>query len=392
MDTLTRFPERSVATALPGQPVSIRDDAVRELKVRVTYLLSEEGRKASLVAGGNGQAVQHLTIAVPTSRLHLVSVDRDGAARLKLRPRYELDDARRIVRVDSAPRFDAPPALDDLLRLAAKNHELEQGFYAERTVTKATRAETERQFREQIAQAFLADKEQKALPHPTPSPKRCVLKTRERGRLTFDVEKDNGAAREVPAEAHRRFRADLRGARERGLQAETAARAIHNEKKLFVAEWIAKHGTLEQRTRHAAGVLPIAEAVEAIADHAFAPVGHVPFYERDRAAQLQTYLRGLPAYAEVAVARADVAVFGTIAVRATAAQWELLRRIQDVLPEAHVCLLEHRLRWLKDTDAPVLRLYRVLVTLAIGPFTLRREYSATVDSPQLTQANASRIP
>jgi hypothetical protein len=60
---------------------------------------------------------------------------------LKLRPRYELDDRRRIVRMDSAPIFDVPPALDDLLRLAAKNYfELEQGFYAERTVAKATRA------------------------------------------------------------------------------------------------------------------------------------------------------------------------------------------------------------------------------------------------------------
>jgi hypothetical protein len=376
MDTVTRFPERSVAAALPGQPVSVRDDGVRELKVRATYLLSEEGRKASLVVGGNGQAVQQVTIAVPTSRLHLVAVDRGGAARLKLRPRYELDDARRIVRLDSAPTFDAPPALDDLLRLAAKNYELEQGFYAERTVAKATRAETERQFRERIAQAFLGDKEQRALPHPTPSPKRCVLKTRERGRLTFDAEKDDGAAREVPAEAHRRFRGDLRRARERGLQSEAEAQALHREKKLFIAEWISEHGTPEQRTRLAGGVLPMAEAVEAIAERAFAALGDLSFYERDRAVQLQAYLRRMPEYRDVVIAREDVAVFGTIAVKMSADQWALVRRVQAALPDANVCLLEHRLRWTKHPNTPTLTLYRVLATLTVGPFTVRREYSA----------------
>jgi hypothetical protein len=376
MDTVTRFPERSAVAAPPGQLVSITENAVRELTVKATYLLSEDGRKASLVAGGNGQAVQQVTITVPTSRLHLVSVDRGGVARLKLRPRYELDDARQIVRLDSAPSFDGPPALDDLLRLAAKNHELEQGYFAERTVAKATRAETERQFRERIAQAFLADKEQRALPHPTPSPKRCVLRTRERGRLTFDVDKDDGAAREVPTEAHRRFRTDLRRAREQGLQSEAAARELHEEKKRFVAAWITEYGTTEQQARQAAGVLPIAEALEVMADQAFAAVGGLPLYERDRAAQLQRYLRGQPEYADVVVARADVAVSGATAVKATAGQWALLKRIQDALPGAHVALLEHRLRWTKHPSTPSHSLYRVLATLTVGPFTLRRDYSA----------------
>ena len=38
------------------------------VSVSVVYHLSEAGRKASLVAGGDGKGVQRLTVQVPTSR------------------------------------------------------------------------------------------------------------------------------------------------------------------------------------------------------------------------------------------------------------------------------------------------------------------------------------
>ena len=66
-----------------------------------TYLLSEEGRKASLLDGGDGKAVQQLSLQVPANRLHLVSVDANGVARLKLRPRYQLDGDHGIARIDA---------------------------------------------------------------------------------------------------------------------------------------------------------------------------------------------------------------------------------------------------------------------------------------------------
>ena len=49
----------------------------RTFPVVATYHLSEEGRKASLLAGGDGRAVQEIKIQVPTNRFHLVSVDPD---------------------------------------------------------------------------------------------------------------------------------------------------------------------------------------------------------------------------------------------------------------------------------------------------------------------------
>src|SRR5437773_7679731 len=49
--------------------------------------LSEEGRKVSLLGGGDGRAIQEIKVQVPTNRFHLVSVDSDGQARLRLRDR-----------------------------------------------------------------------------------------------------------------------------------------------------------------------------------------------------------------------------------------------------------------------------------------------------------------
>jgi len=119
METVTRFAERQTgsvsAVSTPGPEVA------RTLSVTASYVLSEDGRKASLLAGGNGHAMQEIALQVPANRLHLVSVDKQGTARLKLRPRFERDSERRIVRIDSAPLYDVPPTIEDLYRAAARN-------------------------------------------------------------------------------------------------------------------------------------------------------------------------------------------------------------------------------------------------------------------------------
>ena len=76
------------------------------LTVSAVCHLSEAGRKASLLAGGDGHAVQRITIDVPANRLHLVTVNGHGSARLKLRPRYELDAEQHVICIDMAPVFD----------------------------------------------------------------------------------------------------------------------------------------------------------------------------------------------------------------------------------------------------------------------------------------------
>ena len=377
MDTVTRFPERA-ASSVSGFHAIAGADPAPGLTVTVVYKLSEEGRKASLLAGGSGQALQRVTVQVPANRMHLVAVDRNGLARLKLQPYYELDADQRIVRQDTAPRFDAPPSLDDLFRVAARNHELGRAWVAERTALKVKRVESDREFRERVAQEFLADPTKRAVPHPIPTVKRCAL-TSERGALVFDTEMDQGRAREVPAEAHRRLRADERQAAAKRVHSREADLALHQEKLRYIADWVEQHGTADQRVRHAAGVLPIREVVAALEAEAFAPVGAKPLYERDGAAQLQAYLRQFPGYADVVVGRGEFTLFNTAAVKATAAQWALVQEIREALPSANVTLLEHRLRWKGDPNAPVLRLYRVLATIAVGPFILRREFVAPSD-------------
>src|SRR5438132_8525446 len=98
----------------PVPAASPSSQAVRTLAVTAVYGLSEQGRKLSLLSGGDGRAVQQLTIHVPPNRLHLVSVDAEGVARLRLRPHYELDTNQQVVRTDATPTYDAPPDIETL--------------------------------------------------------------------------------------------------------------------------------------------------------------------------------------------------------------------------------------------------------------------------------------
>src|SRR5438067_425757 len=153
MDTLTVLNDRRL------QPVadSPKVDASRTLAVTATYVLTEEGRKASLLGGGDGRAVQELNLQVPDNRLHLVTVDANGVARLKLRPRYRLGDGQRVVRIDSPPEFDAPPSMEDLFGEAARNHQLEPTFHAERRAGRSSPRDAARENRAAVAEAFLGD-------------------------------------------------------------------------------------------------------------------------------------------------------------------------------------------------------------------------------------------
>lgn len=94
MDTVSIA--RAVEPATHGESVTeigvgSRRDHTQSLAVAATYRLSEDGRKLSLLAGGDGREIQQITVAVPTHRMHLVTVDADGCARLKLQPRFSLN-------------------------------------------------------------------------------------------------------------------------------------------------------------------------------------------------------------------------------------------------------------------------------------------------------------
>lgn len=375
METVTRLAERHPGTvsmvSTPGPEVA------RTLSVMAIYVLSEDGRKASLLAGGDGHAVQQIAIQVPANRLHLVSVDRQGVARLKLRPRFESDEERGILRIDAAPMYDAPPSLEELYRAAAKNHELESAYYAQRTAERTKRRDSDRELRESVAEAFLADKAQRAVAHPPPSPKRCYVIS-ERGHILFDIATDQGLAKDVPPEAHRRFRADLRSRQECNRQDRTAQLALHEEKKRFIADWIAQNGSEEQRTRFADGVLPMDEAIEGITDQVFSPLrNHAP-YVRDGLQQIQTQLAQVTGRADELVTPGDLTVRSEHAKMASAEQWMVVKAFRALVPEATVHLRVHRISLERNSAVPPIVQHGILVTTKHGPFTLRREYSLVV--------------
>jgi hypothetical protein len=350
-------------------------DGSRALPVSAVYHLSEAGRKASLLQGGDGRTVQRLQVSVPANRLHLVTVNARGEARLKLSPRFEVDEGQRVRRIDEPPAYDAPPTLDQLFKDAARNHELERAYQSERTASRAKRREAERDYRGEVAAAFLADPTQRAMVHPSPSPTRCVIVT-PRGRVQFDAHDDEMPARDVPAEAHRRFRADLQNARARVQQERAEGLRVHEARKLAIAEWVASHGTAEQQARHAAGLLPMDEAVEAMTDQAFAPLETFPRYQRDGGLCLQVFLRQSPRYADAVVMPVDFKSFGRKADRATAAQWARMQEMQSAVPDATVALHVRELTWLVDPKAPRLIQHTIVVTQQIGALVLRREYGA----------------
>jgi hypothetical protein len=77
---------------------------------------------------------------------------------------------------------------------------------------------------------------------------------------------------------------------------------------------------------------------------------------------------------DIVVTPSDVAVRSVHSVKATAAQWAVVRSLQSLVPDASVVLREHVLSSKRHQDSASLTIFGVLVTKRHGPFTLRREY------------------
>ena len=54
-----------------------------------------------------------------------------------------------------------------------------------------------------------------------------------------------------------------------------------------MADWVGRNGSADQRERHAAGLLPVEEVIDAMTDEAFATVDDVPRYQFDGASRLR---------------------------------------------------------------------------------------------------------
>ena len=267
------------------------------------------------------------------------------------------------------------PAPDELLRLAARNHELEQTYHSARTAAALTRQDAQRELRERVAQAFMADPAQRALSHPPPTQRRCCIEAEGR-RIVFDVAEDPVLAKTVALEATRRFRADQRAKREQNLQERAKQLALHEEKKRFVAEWIATHGTAEQQARQAAGVLPMAEAINSMAREAFDPISSYAEHVHDGVARIRRVLSRDTRLSAITPTPDALRVESKHAQCATAAQWTMMREVQSRVSGASVVLLRHRVSLRHHPSAPSVIAYGILVSCKRGPLLLRRELAA----------------
>ena len=374
----TRRLESPLHAVEPPKPM----ERTRTLPVTADYRLSEAGRKASLLSGGNGHAEQRVKIAVPLTRLHLVHVDNNGVARLKLRPQFRPNPDHRIVKIKFAPVYDHPPTIDELFQDAARNHELERAYHAQRTTSQAAKRETLDEWRNQVALEFLGDPNRRAVVYPPPSKRRCQVMT-DRGPLHFDAKKDMGVARQIPLEAFRRFDNDIRISHGRGADQRSRNLARHALRQQMMHEWIALHGSNDQRERLSAGVLPFKEFVDALAEVTFRPLAANPPYRADGAARMQEQLRLLPGRADVVVTASDVSVVTRLLPTASAIQWSLVNEIRHLVPGAQVQLRERSLPWTRDADAPKVRLVSALVTTRVGPVLLRREFHILDSAPDV---------
>ena len=371
METAVRNVFRPELLEPPSPAAAV--NPVRTLTVTATYELSEAGRKALLLAGGDGRAVQRVELEVPSNRLHLVTVNGRGIARLKLQPRFEFNREQRIVQIDAPPVFDEPPSIEDLLRLAARNHQLERAFRAERTVERAKRAEADGARKSEHALAFLRDQSQRAAVWPAPDATRCYINT-PAGQMRFDANVDDGLARDVVREALRRFRADVKAAEERRTRATAEHEQRHAARKAAVDKWVAEHATPDQKTRYAAGLLPVREAIEAITDQAFERLADRSLYASDGYDHLQRHARVWTGNPDLVIPQYEFLDLGGLAQSATAAQWCCVQEFQAAVPGADVRLHRREYIWKRHSEVPILRHFTILVTKQEEPFLLRREY------------------
>jgi hypothetical protein len=356
------------------------------LTVTAVYHLSEAGRKGSLLAGGDGHTVQRITVEVPANRLHLVSVTGHGIARLKLRPRYELDAEQHVICIDMAPIYDHPPTTDDLLRQAARNHQLERAYHATRTIARDERSETDRVRRTEIALAFLADPSQRALLHPSPTPERCYLAT-QYGHLRFDRIADTGPARDVAQEALRRFRADVKANRERRARQRAEHVRLRDDRWTTMMAWIDEHGTPDQKSRLNARLLAPSEIKDAMADHAFPGLAHLPRYTHDGPERLRAHVEQWLGRGRQRISDKDYVVFGHQVRTITTPQWALLHEMRAAVPDAHVDLHLREFIWRRDPGVPRISQLTAVVTKKIGAVVLRREYLVPDEDVEMSRSH-----
>ena len=223
--------------------------------IRVFYQLDESGRKASLLAGGNGKAAQFIDVEMTAELLAVVHVDDNGNATYNLSP---LEVCYPIVRNWYSAPLSMPEAVVEVLRIAAeKQAKAEQATREaaeKKAVEEKARAEKDTQWLALVKRYAAGDPE--------------VKKTEQ---YTYQLNHVDSWYASTP---ELRAQIDAEATRREKIQAEVdAAKRAAKEKaqaeidaKIDAARlaWLRAHGTVDQVERFEERVLPHDELMEAI--------------------------------------------------------------------------------------------------------------------------------
>lgn len=234
-------------------------------KITVTYKLSPAGQRASLIAGGDGRAVQSVDIEATPELLALANVDRDGKASISLTTEGVLRDDRPVfgrlgrARYEQSPfeaaiAFDSPPA--DLGQWIIENHARAQVEKARvRAELEMEAAAAEKQRRQEAEAAVRAFLDGSRFRSATIEEGRVRLYTNDdRTGITESLSSSDFAAELLP---QLQAKADQIAAevKARKAAAEEAVKREIEEERAAVAAWVQEHGSERLKKCAEAGML-----------------------------------------------------------------------------------------------------------------------------------------
>lgn len=150
------------------------------------------------------------------------------------------------------------------------------------------------------------------------------------------------------------------------VEARKRLAADHEETKKAnreqLADWIARHGTDNQRQRLIAGLLPWQEAFDCADEAFFEPLASFALHERIE-----------PGKVCICFDQCEVKFQSIDSAELTAEEWELFARIKAAAPDAEFRVREHRAECV-TRDEPLVR-RSVVVKFKLGALSFKRQLS-----------------
>lgn len=313
-----------------------------EVSARVSYLLSEQGRRESLRQGGNGRMLQEFDTVVPQPDLDAFAVSEDGVVTLNLAGYFhpfpgdhDFEAPAKKAHWVNGPssdsemlQWDIVPSWEDLVAAGRRIKESNELW--------AAAAEESENQKEQVAKAFLDN----------PLARASSL---ERDYVVIDGTRFK-IFEAVAIEAKNRHAADHE--------------ELKKANRAQLGEWIARHGTDNQRARLAAGLLPWDEAYESAECAFFEPLKRFPRYERFD-----------PANVCKCMDQCEVKFKSLDAAELSAEEWEQFAQIKAAAPDAEFRIREHRAEC-DSLEEPEIR-RAVVVKFNLGSVPFKRQFALT---------------